>query len=114
MGKVIRFPHPVTPKELADHLLEEIDGVESLIIVAANADGYVISHWAENVGHSNLPKNTEPETRTVLEATAELTLRCGDAELTLRRDGTIVLSGSYVLSRASGTNKILGGAVVIN
>lgn len=52
--------------------------------------------------------------RATLEATDSLVFRCGDAQIELRGDGRIALTGKYVLSRASGTNRILGGSVEIN
>jgi len=50
----------------------------------------------------------------VLEAEQEVVLRCGDASITLRRDGKVVLRGAYVETRAKGLNRIRGGSVKIN
>lgn len=50
----------------------------------------------------------------VLSAEREVVLRCGDASITLTRAGKILIQGKYVLSRASGYNKIKGAAVDIN
>jgi hypothetical protein len=44
----------------------------------------------------------------------EVTLRCGKASITLTRAGKVLIKGDYVLSRASGVNRIKGGAVQIN
>jgi len=52
--------------------------------------------------------------RVVLEAEQEVVLRCGDASITLRRDGKVVLRGAYVETRAKGLNRIRGGSVKIN
>jgi len=52
--------------------------------------------------------------RVLLEAEDEIVLRCGEASITLRRNGKIVLRGAYVESHASGTNRIKGGSVRIN
>jgi hypothetical protein len=52
--------------------------------------------------------------RVVLEARDEIVLRCGDASITLRRDGKLMVRGAYVETRASGVNRIKGGAVKIN
>ena len=52
--------------------------------------------------------------RLVLSAEREVTLRCGDASITLTRAGKVVISGTYVVSRSSGYNKIKGAAVDIN
>jgi hypothetical protein len=58
-----------------------------------------------------------PETRKerlLIEAVAELVLKCGAGSITLRRDGKIVLRGTHLLSRASGPIRIKGGHVEIN
>lgn len=52
--------------------------------------------------------------RVVLEGAREVTLKCGEASITLRRDGKIVLRGVYVETYARGVNRIKGGAVKIN
>jgi hypothetical protein len=49
-----------------------------------------------------------------IEGEEEIVLRCGEASITLRRNGKIVIRGSYVETRASGTNRIKGGSVQIN
>lgn len=52
--------------------------------------------------------------RVVLAGDDEVVLRCGKASITLRRNGKIVIRGTYVISRAMGTNRIRGGSVQIN
>jgi hypothetical protein len=52
--------------------------------------------------------------RVVLEGVEEVVLRCGDASITLRRDGKLVLRGAYVETTAKGLNRIRGGSVKIN
>ncbi len=52
--------------------------------------------------------------RRLIEAGDELVLECGKASITMRRNGKIVIRGAYVETRASGTNRIKGGAVKIN
>jgi hypothetical protein len=44
----------------------------------------------------------------------ELVLRCGEASITLRKDGRVVVRGAYVETRSSGVNRIKGGSVQIN
>ena len=50
----------------------------------------------------------------VLEGEREVVLRCGDASLTLRRDGKAIIRGTYVETHSKGVNRIKGGAVKIN
>jgi len=52
--------------------------------------------------------------RVVLEGEQEVVLRCGEASITLRRDGKVVLRGAYVETTAKGVNRIRGGSVKIN
>lgn len=52
--------------------------------------------------------------RVVLEAQDEIVLRCGEASLTLRRNGRVVLRGAYVETAAKGVNRVKGGSVKIN
>jgi uncharacterized protein YlzI (FlbEa/FlbD family) len=52
--------------------------------------------------------------RVVLEAEHEIELRCGDASITLTRDGKIIVKGAYVETHSRGVNRIKGGAVKIN
>jgi hypothetical protein len=53
-------------------------------------------------------------TTMTFEAREQITLRCGNASLTLRKDGRILLLGTDITSRATRVNKVKGGAVRIN
>jgi hypothetical protein len=65
---------------------------------------------------SNLSSTSvELDKRTLdLEAADEIRLTCGKSSLVLRRDGTVVVRGVKIVSRASESNKIKGGTVSIN
>jgi hypothetical protein len=52
--------------------------------------------------------------RVVLEGRDEVTLKCGEALITLRRDGKVILRGVYIETTATGVNRIRGGSVKIN
>jgi hypothetical protein len=52
--------------------------------------------------------------RMVIELDRDVEVRVGRASVTLTRDGAIELRGEYILSRAEGTQRILGGTVRIN
>ena len=52
--------------------------------------------------------------RVILEGKDEVTLKCGDASITLRRDGKVILRGAYIETTATGVNRIRGGSVKIN
>ena len=70
----------------------------------------------DEAGEAELPNlavsvDGEPQR---IEAKEELVLQCGEASITLRDNGKIVLRGTYIESHAQGTNRIKGGAVRIN
>jgi hypothetical protein len=52
--------------------------------------------------------------RLIVNAKRELVLRCGKASITLTKAGKVLIQGTYVLSRASGSNRIKGGSVQLN
>jgi hypothetical protein len=52
--------------------------------------------------------------RVHLQADEEIVLGCGKGAIILRKDGKIILRGTEITSRASGSNKIKGGTVSIN
>ena len=52
--------------------------------------------------------------RVVIEGQEEVVLKCGEASITLKRDGKLILRGAYVETHAKGVNRIKGGSVKIN
>jgi len=52
--------------------------------------------------------------RVVVTAKQEIVLRCGEASITLTREGRIAIRGTYVVTHAKGVNRIRGGSVQIN
>jgi hypothetical protein len=52
--------------------------------------------------------------RVVIEAADEVVLQCGQASITLRRNGKVIIKGAYVETHSTGTNRIKGGSVQIN
>ena len=52
--------------------------------------------------------------RVRVTAQDEIVLQCGAASVTLRRNGRVIIRGTYVESRSEGTNRIKGGQVQIN
>jgi Domain of unknown function (DUF6484) len=68
---------------------------------------------AEPLATSTVTVQADGE-RHLIEAEREIVLRCGDASITLTRAGKVIIKGNYILSRASGYNKIKGAAIDIN
>jgi len=52
--------------------------------------------------------------RVFIEGENEVVLRCGEASITLRRNGKVVIRGVYVETNSSGVNRIKGGSVQVN
>jgi hypothetical protein len=52
--------------------------------------------------------------RVLIQGQEEILLKCGESSITLTKAGKIIIRGKYLLSRASGVNRILGGSVQVN
>lgn len=52
--------------------------------------------------------------RLVFAAQEEVLIQCGEASISLNKNGKVTIRGKYVLTRASGVNRILGGSVQVN
>ncbi|HSY24959.1 MAG TPA: DUF6484 domain-containing protein [Polyangiaceae bacterium] len=52
--------------------------------------------------------------RVTITAIDEIELVCGEASITLRRNGRVVIRGAYVETRSRGVNRVKGGSVQIN
>jgi hypothetical protein len=52
--------------------------------------------------------------RILLTAAKTISLRCGKASVTLSSDGSVVIEGARITSRASGMNRLTGASVHIN
>jgi translation initiation factor IF-1 len=59
-------------------------------------------------------KEKEKPDEIVIEAKKNLTFKCGDGSITLRKDGKILIKGKDLVSRAKRMNRIKGGSVAIN
>ena len=63
-----------------------------------------------------LPSSPPPSPLDVVRIEAEqtLVLRAGDASITLRQDGKVLIKGKDIVSHAQATNRVKGGSVAIN
>lgn len=52
--------------------------------------------------------------RTIVTAPEQLVLRCGLATITLTKAGKVLIDGTHVVSRSSGSNKVKGARVELN
>jgi hypothetical protein len=63
------------------------------------------------------PGNVEVEAdgaRLLVTASHQLVLRCGNASITLTKDGKVLIRGDYISSCSSGVNRVKGGTVQLN
>lgn len=65
---------------------------------------------ANPVGHEAMVDGD----RLVLEGKEEIVLKCGESSISLHKSGKIMIRGKYLLNRATGVNRILGGSVQVN
>lgn len=81
----------------------------------APADALDAVHAADAPDAGTPPFELEVDgERVVVDARRQLVLRCGQASITLTREGKILLRGTYISSRASGVHRISGGSVELN
>ncbi len=76
---------------------------EPLVALIEEQDGGQLDREAEIDGE-----------RVLLTAEKEIVLKCGEASITLRRDGKVLIRGTHLLSRSSGPNRVKGASVQIN
>lgn len=72
--------------------LEQPPASETALVIEADADGR----------------------RVRLHAQEEIVLQCGEATISLKRNGRVVIRGAHIETNASTTNRIKGGSVRIN
>lgn len=54
---------------------------------------------------------TAAEPLRLIEGRDELVLQCGKASITLRRNGKVIIKGTYVETHSQGVNRIKGGSI---
>lgn len=112
-------PHPARtqPARSTVALQSALVGREVLVCSAGRAAEPIIIgvlvEPAEAVREPTLDLIVERR-RIVLTASTEVVLRCGEGSLTLTADGKVTLQGLDVISSATRTQRIRGGAVRIN
>jgi hypothetical protein len=94
-------------------------GVGDLVLLQRPANWHerIITHVLESLNDSSssiAPEVIVDGKRIQIEGKDEIILQCGKASITLHRNGRVIIRGAYVETRSSGTNRIKGGAVLIN
>ena len=117
------FPHEIVPARTTIPLLRAHIGA-SVVVVFDHGDvrlPIVIGVLQDSRRTGEVAPEAPPLVavdvdgdRLVLSAEREISLRCGEASITLTRAGKVIIRGTYIASRSSGYNKIKGAAVDIN
>jgi hypothetical protein len=99
--------------------LEQVDptrlvGASVLVALDSAPDGVpiIIGLVSETIFEGE-PSTGESDV-SIIEAKNELRLRCGKSTLVLRRDGTVLVKGRKITSRAAEANKIKGATINLN
>ena len=88
---------------------ELLPGAELLVAVGLKDGPVVLGAIVESLRPSVVPHK-----RLDLSAQECVSIECGASAILLRRDGTVVIRGKKIVSRASGENKLRGYTVKIN
>ena len=97
-------------------------GSEVLLVFAANESrppimvGLVGNRlWSNDAGaQAAAAESVREEQHRSLSATEDLTLTCGKSSIQLRKDGSVIIKGVNVVSRASRSNRIKGPTINLN
>jgi hypothetical protein len=116
---IIQFDPPTVQQLVSRPVLLTFDCQDSSqpIILGLLHDRIIKDDSAEEceIVSKSSPTIAEIDGQVVkLTARKELTIRCGEASVMLRRDGKIILKGTQLLSRASGSHRIQGSSVAVN
>lgn len=91
-----------------------------VLLESGDADRPVIIGFIEDKASPAAPSSTQvieadvDGKRVRVVAQDEVVLECGSASITLRRNGRVIIKGTYVETHSDGTNRIKGGQVRIN
>lgn len=105
--------------EQIQHAIEIHQPVLLLIDEAAPQRPLIVGFITDKVGPTPAapPQVVEADVdgkRVRVEGQDEIVLECGSASITLRRNGRVIIKGTYVETHSDGTNRIKGGQVRIN
>ncbi len=102
--------------------LSDKDIETDIVLLFENANPFkpiIMGVLCESISKSEVKTKSKmkfesDDDKLVFKAHKEITLQCGDASITLKEDGKIIIRGAHLVSRSSGVNRIKGGTVQIN
>jgi hypothetical protein len=96
--------------------LEPLDVGKQVVIVGDvdHPDGVIVLGVIQPVAQNAAVEITADGRSLSVRADENITLKCGEASITLNRDGKVVIRGTHVVTHASGINRIRGGSVQLN
>jgi hypothetical protein len=105
------------------HLDENHLGGDVVLVFESGNDrkpiilGHVVAtglRRARQVGPAAAAEVRIDGTSIVMDAEDSVTLRCGEASITLKRDGKVIVKGMNIISSARAANRIVGGSIELN
>jgi Domain of unknown function (DUF6484) len=113
-------PEAIVARSVVDLYASHVG--RQVVLVFENADPAKPIVIGTLCSEARSPFETRPGTfevdsdgeRLIVSAKEQLVLRCGQASITLTKEGEVLLRGTYLSTHASGVNRIQGGSVQIN
>lgn len=111
---IIRTTEAAFPRLTAgDPVLFVVDAMNKRGFILGRIEPYTLQIAKEN-GKNKLQFLQANDKKVCLEATEEISIKCGSGSISMNKQGRIVIKGTSIVSRSSGPNKIKGATVNIN
>lgn len=94
--------------------LEEGDAARPIILGVLREAVLEPAEEVRLLARAGAPEVSVDGKRVYVEGEDEVVLRCGEASISLRKDGRVTIRGMEIVSRARGTHKVKGATVLIN
>ena len=122
---LVRFPGQIGTSAVAARTSVDLHGPHigaALVLVFENADPARPIVLGVLRGATGWPLEDKPAQvsvdadgeRMIVSAREQLVFRCGKASITLTRAGMVLVEGTYVSSKSTGSNRIKGGSIQLN
>jgi len=90
-------------------------GREVVFVTEADGPGHPIVIGVIKTPADTLAVEMSADGRSAsIHAADSITLTCGEASITLKRNGEVLIRGKHVVTHAAGVNRIRGGSVQLN